>query len=186
MGMKRLLTAVAIAIALVATGVAPANAQLAYSVTISGHVRAEDGSPLAGVTVGVSGQYSSRTWASDTTSATGRYTLKMRPGTIFMTFGNGWVNGYLPASKPGFAAKAGSSFTVDRTLYRSATITGTVRPGVAVVPFDLSSEYGTELAHTGYTGGFTDAAAVLFKIEFLVELGISLLFSEGKQRYEQD
>jgi hypothetical protein len=30
------------------------------------------------------------------------------------------------------------------------------------------------------------AAAVLFKTEFLVELGIGLLFSEGKQRSEQD
>ena len=30
------------------------------------------------------------------------------------------------------------------------------------------------------------AAAVLFKIEFLVELGIGLLFPEGKRRSEQD
>jgi hypothetical protein len=30
------------------------------------------------------------------------------------------------------------------------------------------------------------AAAVLFKTEFLVELGISLLFPEGKRRSEQD
>jgi len=30
------------------------------------------------------------------------------------------------------------------------------------------------------------AAAVLFKTEFLVELGISLLFSKGKRRSEQD
>jgi hypothetical protein len=30
------------------------------------------------------------------------------------------------------------------------------------------------------------AAAVLFKTEFLVELGIGLFFSEGKRRSEQD
>jgi hypothetical protein len=30
------------------------------------------------------------------------------------------------------------------------------------------------------------AAAVLFKTEFLVELGIGLLFPEGKRRSEQD
>ena len=30
------------------------------------------------------------------------------------------------------------------------------------------------------------AAAVLFKIEFLVELGIGLLFPEVKRRFEQD
>ena len=30
------------------------------------------------------------------------------------------------------------------------------------------------------------AAAILFKTEFFVELGINLLFPEGKRRYEQD
>ncbi|MDM4763757.1 carboxypeptidase-like regulatory domain-containing protein [Galbitalea sp. SE-J8] len=123
--------AVIVALAL-ATGGALATAMSASPaglVTLKGHVRTSDGAGTAGIVVGAGVPYDgapSSKYREVKTDANGRYELHIAAGSkLTMSFEDP-RDRYFGVAKGPFAASAGSTHRVDRTLERSAMLAGTV------------------------------------------------------------
>ena len=155
--MKRIIGATALVLALGLTGAiaAPASAEPAKTVTLKGHVYDVDGDPIAGIKVaaGAPGDTPTSFYEETKTDKNGRYEIHIQAGEISMFWVNDWDSKWMPKYKDAFAAKAGKSYRVNRTLIEQGEIAGTVRDslgvavnGVDVIPYDAKT--GKKLSAT--------------------------------------
>ncbi|MBU2662330.1 carboxypeptidase-like regulatory domain-containing protein [Actinoplanes bogorensis] len=128
-----------------------ANSIVTAAGIISGRLVTANGSPAANVRVVADNYENARFWET-TTSATGRYTLKVQPGTDYtVKFIDGYLRQYAPHTTDSeqarhFPVASGRTVRVNDRLLTAATLTGRLTDAAGAPVAGASVRFLTETA----------------------------------------